>query len=95
MVVVGIQEKQGEYNGIKYHNYMLHCLKDDDNALGQVSEVLKVKVANFKEIFGCPFSIDYLNSIIGCEIRAHYDRNGNVSEIIVSSESSDKSDVKK
>lgn len=81
MVVVGIQEKSGNYNGNDYHNYLLHCLKDDDNALGQISEVLKVKVSKTKEVFGKTMELEDLDDLIGTEIRAYYDRYGQVSEI--------------
>ena len=83
MVVVGIQEKKGEYNGITYHNYLIHCLKDDDNALGQISEVIKVKVSKVKEIFGRAMEYSDLDDLIGEEIRCYYDRHGNASEIRV------------
>jgi len=83
MTVVGIQEKKGEYNGNAYHNYLIHCLKDDDNALGQISEVLKVKVAKVKEIFGKPMGLEDLDSIIGEDIRCYYDKFGSPSEIRV------------
>lgn len=83
MVVVGIQEKKGEYNGNAYHNYLIHCLKDDDNALGQISEVIKVKRSNSKEIFGRKMDYSDLDDLIGEEIRCHYDRYGNASEILV------------
>ena len=83
MTVVGIQEKSGEYNGTKYHNYLIHCLKDDDSALGQISEVLKVKVPKVKEIFGKSMDYDDLNDLIGEEIRCYYDKFGSPSEIRV------------
>lgn len=83
MTVVGIQEKKGEYNGNAYHNYLIHCLKDDDNALGQVSEIVKVKFASVKEVFGKPMSLPELDSLIGEDIRCYYDKFGNATEIRV------------
>lgn len=83
MKVVGIAEKKGEYQGTAYHNYMIHCLKDDDEALGQISEVLKVKVAKVKEVFGRPMEYYDLDDLIGAEIRCYYDKFGAPSEIRV------------
>lgn len=83
MTVVGIQEKKGNYQGNDYHNYLIHCLKDDGDALGQVTEVLKVKVAKSKEVFGKTVDITDLDELIGKDIRCHYDRYGAVSEILV------------
>lgn len=83
MKVVGIQEKSGNYQGSDYHNYLLHCLKDDDNALGQVSEIIKIKFANVKEVFGKPMSLDDFNGLIGQEIRCYYNRFGQATEIRV------------
>ena len=96
MTVVGIQEKKGEYNGNAYHNYLIHCLKDDDNALGQVPETVKVKFASVKEVFGKVMSIADFDALIGCEIRAYYDKFGNATEVrvIESSEPAEKSAVK-
>lgn len=83
MKVVGIQEKKGNYNGIAYHNYLLHCLKSDGEALGEISEVVKVKVANSKEVFGTAVDVTFLNSLIGKEIRCYYDKFGVATEIRV------------
>lgn len=81
MTVVGIQEKKGEYNGNAYHNYLLHCLKVDDNSLGQISEIVKVKASNMREVFGRPMDLPELDALIGEEIRCYYDKFGNASEI--------------
>ena len=83
MKVVGIQEKKGNYQGTDYHNYLIHCLKDDEEALGQISEVVKVKYAKAKEVFGRVMSAHDLNELIGKEIRCYYDRYGAATEIRV------------
>lgn len=83
MKLVGVQEKKGNYNGINYHNYLLHCLKVDGESLGEISEVVKVKVANAREVFGTAVDITYLDSLIGKDIRCYYDKFGVSSEIRV------------
>lgn len=83
MKVVGIDEKKGNYNGVNYHNYLIHCLKVDARALGEISEVVKVKVANSKEVFGTVVDSTYLQSLIGKEIRCYYDKFGVATEVRV------------
>lgn len=83
MKVVGIQEKKGNYNGINYDNYLLHCLKNDAQAIGEISEVVKVKVANSKEVFGTVVDETYRRSLVGKEIRCYYDKFGVVTEVRV------------
>lgn len=44
-VVFGIAHKQGDYNGNKYNNYVLSCMRDADpmkEEQGSIAEVLKV-----------------------------------------------------
>lgn len=83
MTVVGVQEKKGNYQGNDYHNYLIHCLKDDGEAFGQVTEVLKVKAAKSKEVFGKTVDFADLDDYVGKEIQCHYDRYGSVSVINV------------
>lgn len=83
MQVVGIQEKKGNYNGVAYHNYLIHCLKDDGESLGQISEVVKVKASKSKEVFGKTVDITDLDDFIGKEIRCYYDKFGSATEIRV------------
>lgn len=81
MTVIGVQDKEGTYEGIAYHNYLIHCVKDDGDALGQVTEVVKVKVSKCKEIFGKSMSLDDMDDLIGKDIRCYYDKYGSVNEI--------------
>lgn len=83
MKVVGIQEKKGNYQGTEYHNYLIHCLKDDEEAIGQISEVVKVKFVKAKEVFGRVMSADDFNALIGKEIRCYFDCYGVTTEIRV------------
>lgn len=83
MKVLGVTIKEGEYQGRAYKNVMLHCSYEDQNALGVLTEVVKVKHSSVKEVFGKEMdSKDYQN-LIGKQINAYYNRFGVVSEIKV------------
>lgn len=81
MKVVGVQEKSGEYQGQKYHNYLTHCLKEDDNALGVISEIVKLKYAKVSEVFGHPMNPEDWQSLISKDIRCYFDKFGQTEEI--------------
>ncbi len=76
--VVGIVHSVGDYNGFAYDNYNLHCIRPADekkeNELGEITEVVKVKSALFKEL-----SVD-----VGSDIKVFYDRFGRIDSIIES-----------
>ena len=81
--VIGVTEKSGEFNGSPYHNVMINCVRGDENCIGQLSEVIKVKFALVKEIFGRPYSAADWQTLVGKEIRAFFNRYGNCEEIRV------------
>lgn len=74
MLVVGIQRSSGDFNGIAYDNYKLHCLYPADEKkeqFGQLSEVIKVPKDMFEEL-----KID-----IGSEVVPFYDKYGRLIRI--------------
>lgn len=81
--VVGVQEKKGNYQGVDYHNVMIHCINDNPavNCFGQTTETLKVKFALVKEVFGKPMSSADWQNLIGEAIKVTYNRFGNVDEV--------------
>ena len=40
--IVGVQRSSGEYNGMKYDNYRVHMLTNNDNCVGQQCVIEKV-----------------------------------------------------
>lgn len=83
MVVLGVQEKRGQYQGNDYHNVMLHCSKEDSDCYGVITEVIKVKFSNVSEVFGKVMSASDWSNLIGCSIIANYNRFGNIEHISV------------
>ena len=83
MTVVGVQNKQGNYQGNDYNNYLFHCTTEDVNSLGKITEVIKVKAVKLSEVFGHPMGPSEFEKLIGNDIRVYYDRYGQVSEISV------------
>lgn len=81
--VVGVQEKIGNYQGVDYHNVMIHCINDYPlvNCFGQTTETIKVKFALVKEVFGKPMSSADWQNLVGKAIKVTYNRFGNVDEV--------------
>lgn len=83
MKVIGMVQKHGEYQGREYDNIYLHCVVSDDNALGELTEVVKIKTAEVRDIFGkAMYAADWEN-LLGRSIRVYYGRYGRVDEIRV------------
>lgn len=78
MKVVGIIQKKGEYQGREYNNLMIHCIVSDRRAVGELTEVLKVRMSAVDEIFGKRMTDADFDDLVGKEIRASYNRYGNV-----------------
>lgn len=52
MLVIGIQNKTGEYNGLHYNNYYLHCVDSqykNQYLVGNVTKIIKIKSDLFQE----------------------------------------------
>ena len=81
--VVGVMEKKGNYQGVDYHNVMIHCINDNPatNCFGQTTETLKIKFALVKEVFGKAMSSADWQNLIGEAIKVTYNRFGNVDEV--------------
>ncbi len=74
MLVVGIEHSFGDYNGFKYDNYKLHCLKladEEKEQEGQLSEIVKVP----KDMFQSS------KITVGDEIVPFYDKYGRLIRI--------------
>jgi hypothetical protein len=84
MKVIGIIRKSGEYNGHAYDNYTLHCTTEDENAIGEITETVKVKAVNFYQVFGETPSERFFSSLIGVEIMPYYDKFKNLVSVNIS-----------
>lgn len=80
--IVGVTEAQGEYQGQKYHNLVLHTCEpfDVEKGYGQVTDRLKLKWEN---------AVELLNSVkgdksllVGLSIQPIYNKFGNVINVL-------------
>lgn len=83
MKLIGVQEKKGEYQGTNYHNIILHVTKQDDNALGAVTETVKVKRASVTEVFGKDMQSKDFEAALGKDINVFYNRYGTPQSITI------------
>lgn len=81
MKVIGIAERSGEFNGKAWHNINIHCTYNDDNAIGELTKIVKVKAAISDEVFSTKVDTNFLRSLIGKNIRVYYNQYGNVDMI--------------
>lgn len=81
MKVIGIQEKSGSFEGREYHNVMIHCTKESDDSYGEITEVVKVKFANVREVFGKPMSASDWQNLLQKTVFVNYNRYGNVQAV--------------
>lgn len=83
LTVIGVQQKQGEYQGKPYNNYILHCTKEDEsgNSFGVISEQVKVKASKVVEIFGHTMTPSDWDELVGKEIRVFYNKYGTADEV--------------
>lgn len=74
--IIGIVHSVGEYNGMKYDNYNLHCTsepsEDKDGVEGLLTDVIKVKASIFE-------NSDF---DIGDTIDVSYDKFGRIKDIV-------------
>lgn len=83
MKVIGMVQKHGEYQGREYDNTYLHCVVSDDDALGELTEVVKFKTSETRDIFGRTMHAPDWEDLLGQSIRVYYGRYGRVDEIRV------------
>lgn len=73
--VIGIVHSTGEYNGVKYDNFNLHCTVDavGENVEGVLTEVIKIKASTF-----------YSSNIgLGDQIDVSYDKFGRIKDVSI------------
>lgn len=100
--VIGIQRKQGVFNGNSYDNYMLHCMEltpysSDSSRLiaGFTCETVKIKAHMLSSVFrglvGCEAD---LAALVGSTLSVSYDRYQNANNIEVVETGSEKKNEK-
>lgn len=76
MVIFGITHREGEFNGQKYDNYMLSCMREADESKGEegsIAEILKVSKLVFEQS----------NVSVGQDILPMYDKYGRIVKLDV------------
>lgn len=87
--VIGVQRKQGVYNGNSYDNYLLHCMEltpysSDSSRLiaGFTCETVKIKAHMLSTVFRGLVSCEAdLAALIGATLSISYDRYQNANNI--------------
>lgn len=79
MLVKGVKQSRGEYNGNPYDNIMIHCTSVNDGSMlcGEPVEILKIKTPLFYSELSRHGAGDPAE-LIGLDIRPRYNRYGNV-----------------
>lgn len=83
MKVIGITEKSGDYQGREYHNIMIHCTKESDDSYGLITEVVKVKFSNVREVFGKAMSASDWQNLVDKTVFVNYNRYGVVQSVMI------------
>lgn len=85
MKIIGIEEKFGEFENKPYHNVYFHCAKEFDNENSKGFNVSKVKVKydTLTECCGKELTTKEILSLVGQDVKFHYDEYKNVSFVSV------------
>lgn len=109
MKILGIVNSQGDFNGNKYHNLVLHCSYPEPNAnkdtCGLLVDTVKLRFTDLNSILGMGFAdpsdveklhAEDFNHLIGAEIEVSYNKFGAVQavKVLSSSDKSKKEEVK-
>lgn len=88
--IVSVKEKQGEYNGVKYHNFIVYGINPDTTnsqvVAGAEVEEFKVKADNFVAILNRNIGalnnpdVKFVSDIIGLLISPVYNKFGGVDD---------------
>lgn len=81
MKIIGIVERKGTYENNDYHNVVLHCTRPDPYSIGEVTEIVKIKMSTHDEVFGKIYEPKDWQALIGKHIIPYYDKYGRVQSI--------------
>lgn len=70
MKVIGIEERQGVYEGNPYHNFLFHGTKDieEGKGIGAAVELYKVKANRIIECLGKSVTREEIYGLIGSDL---------------------------
>lgn len=107
MKILGIVNSQGDFNGNKYHNLVLHCSYKETNerkdCCGELTDVVKLRFSDLNAFFSMgladPSEVERMSAanfdfLLGEEIEVSYNKFGAVQGIKVL-DSKDKSQERK
>lgn len=107
MKIVGIVNSQGEYQGNRYHNLVLHCTYKEENekidCIGIKTDFIKLRYSDLNSLFSMGLADNRdtesltaakFDFLLGEEIEVNYNKFGAVQSIKVLS-SKDKSNERK
>jgi hypothetical protein len=84
MIVFGLAEKQGTFNGQDYHNVTIYCSTDEKDIgksvkkrVGEITQEIKLSYGDFDNL-----NLD-MNRLVGASIKPVYNRFGKVVEVEV------------
>ena len=79
--ILGVTERQGNYEGNDYHNVYLHCCNDNPDAVGKTVEQVKIRASDVMEVFGFGLNKKKAEELLGKKIRVYYNRFGVVIDV--------------
>jgi hypothetical protein len=80
MVIIGVEEKQGVYEGNAYHNAVFHGTVpiEHENGVGLKPKSVKVKFGVLSQNFGKALTTKEILSFVGKQLNFFYDEYKNV-----------------
>mgnify|MGYP001159195375 CR=1 FL=1 len=80
--LIGVSERQGNYEGTNYHNIYFHCTFYDERFLGEMVETVKIKAVDIINILGFECnSFEDFDELLGRKFYCYYNKNGVVNKI--------------
>ncbi|MCL2004085.1 MAG: hypothetical protein FWG72_08805 [Oscillospiraceae bacterium] len=85
MKIIGIEEKEGVYEGTAYHNIHFHGTEpfSNDKSAGLKTKEIKVKHKILSENFGKALTTKEILTFVGKEVAFYYDEYKNVNFVQV------------
>lgn len=86
--IIGIAEKEGNYQGSAYHNMVLNCVSSTESkdVIGEVVSTFKIKWHNVPQAFGLGTTVYKLTDfikLVGKKAFIYFDRYGTATEVRV------------
>lgn len=84
-IIVGVVQREGEYQGVVYNNIIFHCTKpfEQGKGFGVQVKTYKVKCRVLAEIFGKELSDKELSAFINQSAEFYFDEYGAVKHLVM------------